>query len=272
MFESNHLFLAALLALAAIDLSGQTAPPQFEAASIKPSGPFVPGNMRIRMTGGPGTGDPGRVIFEKYVLSDLIEIAYDIKHYQLSGPDWLINSGVDSPRFDITAKLPEGTTKEQYRLMLRNLLAERFKLTIHNGTKEMPIYNLVVAKNGPKFASPDNAVNDGFPKPPPDTGGVTFNTTGGARLQGVNLSMQKLANLLSVARLIDRPVHDATGLTGDYNFILRWQRDGMEAAGAAALPTIFSAVQEQLGLKLESGKDAVDVLVVDHIEKSPTEN
>ncbi len=153
MLKSSRLFLTALFGLAVIGLSGQTAPPQFEAASIKPSGPFVPGNMRIRMTGGPGTDDPGRVIFEKYVLSDLIEIAYDIKHYQLSGPDWLINAGKDSlPIRHYRRNFPQGRPKSEYRLMLRNLLAERFRLTAHNGTREMPVYNLVVGKNGPKLA------------------------------------------------------------------------------------------------------------------------
>ncbi len=116
--------------------------------------------------------------------------------------------GVDSPRFDITAKIPKGTTKEEYRLMLQNLLAERLRLTTHNGTKEMPVYNLVVGKNGPKLtmsakrsvpaesgSGPGAAYplgKDGFPTPPPDTGGVTFNTSGGARLQGILMSMQEI--------------------------------------------------------------------------------
>ena len=101
------------------------------------------------MMGGPGTDDPGRVIFEKYVLSDLLLIAYDLKFYQLSGPDWLLDrTRVDSPRFEITVTLPKGTTTEEYHLMLRKLLAERFGVIAHLDKKEMPVYNLVVGKNG----------------------------------------------------------------------------------------------------------------------------
>src|SRR3954469_20323036 len=98
---------AVLLLLTAHKLSAQPSPakPQFEVVSIKPSGPFVPGNMRIRTIGGPGTGDPGRITWGKYVLSNLLMTAYGIKFYQLAGPDWLMNPGVSSPRFDITAKI-----------------------------------------------------------------------------------------------------------------------------------------------------------------------
>jgi len=278
---------AVLIVVAAYGLVGQTAPAhtKFDAVSIKPSGPFVPGNMRIRMAGGPGTDDPGRVIFEKYVLSDLLQIAYDVKFYQLSGPEWLMNPGAASPRFDITATIPEGTTKAEYRVMLQNLLAERFQVVAHQEKKELPVYNLGVAKAGSKLTPSTKATDcaaapsaqtvtyttgpDGFPTPPPCTGGTTFNKNGDARLQAVGISMAQLVNLLSLQGFLDRPVNDNTGLAGQYDFVLHWSRGGADPSDP--YPTIFGAVQE-LGLKLEAGKAPVDVLVIDHIEKVPTDN
>jgi uncharacterized protein (TIGR03435 family) len=265
---------------------GQTTPgkPHFEAISIKPSGPFVVGNMRISMTGGPGSNDPARVVFERYVLSDIIDIAYDLRPYQLSGPAWLINPGVDSPRFNITATMPEKTSQADYRLMLQRMLTERFGVVSHYEKKELPVYNLVVGKNGPKLNPPTKPAGgstpagpypkdkEGFPTLPPGTGGETFNSTGGARLQAVSLSMEKLASLLSMRGNLDRPVHDATGLDGEFDFVVRWQPNQLAAADADSLPTIFDAVEQQLGLKLESGKAPVDVLAIDHIEKEPTGN
>ena len=281
------IVVAACAVLAQSPLFGQSSPakPEFDAASIKPSGPFVPGNMRIRTAGGPGTDDPGRVIFEKYVLSDLLEIAYDVKHFQLSGPDWLMNPGEASPRFDITAKIPDGTSREQYRLMLQNLLAERFKVIAHLEKKELPVYNLVRGKGALKLSPSGKAASpappgspagfttdkDGFPVPPPGVGATTFNRSGSARLQAVNMSMGKFATLLSMQGNLARPVTDATDLEGEYDFVLYWSRGGTDASDS--YPTIFGAVQEQLGLKLESVKgQVVELLVVDRIEKVPTEN
>ena len=118
----------------------------FEAASIKPAPPPDGHGMRVGMQGGPGTSDPERVTFENFTLSALIGTAYDVKWYQMPGLDML-----DANRFNITATLVPGATKEQFRLMLRNLLAERFQLAVHKEMREIPIYALTVAKNGPKL-------------------------------------------------------------------------------------------------------------------------
>src|SRR5258706_15278617 len=118
----------------------------FEVASIKPAAPPEMGMMRVGSRGGPGTGDPTRFTASNFSLSNLITTAYDLRPYQLTAPSW-----VNSERFDVVAKVPEGATKEQFRAMLQNLLVERFKLVIHRETKELPVFELVVGKGGPKF-------------------------------------------------------------------------------------------------------------------------
>ena len=98
------------------------------------------------MRGGPGSPDPGQITYSNVSLKQVLTNAYGIKSYQISGPKWL-----DSERFDIVAKIAMGSTKEQFQMMLQNLLAERFKLAVHHETKELPIYALVVGKGGPKL-------------------------------------------------------------------------------------------------------------------------
>jgi len=102
--------------------------------------------MRVSMRGGPGSDDPGLFTCENCAVAGLITRAFDIRDYQLSGPDWM-----RSTRFNVSAKIAAGTTKEQFLLMIQNLLAERFQMKFHRDQKEMPVLNLVVAKNGPKF-------------------------------------------------------------------------------------------------------------------------
>jgi len=225
----------------------------------------------------------------------LVMRAYDLKDYQFSGPDW-----TQSTRFNISAKIRGGTTKEQFRLMQQNLLAERFKLTFHREKKEMPVYVLIAARNGPKLkesvaATPplDGGPADGGPAPPasrppglpkpkmdangfpipPGRGPMTMVIPNGhATMRSVEESMAEFAGRLSDQ--LRRPVSDATGLKGRYDFTLNWVMDGpgYSTDDLAPGPTIFGALQEQLGLKLEQKKGPVDVLVVDRIEKAPTVN
>jgi uncharacterized protein (TIGR03435 family) len=274
-------------------------------------------------SGGPGTKDPGRIDYPNMNLKNLLMTAYDVKNYQISGPSWL-----DTERFDITATLPPDSTKEQFRLMMQNLLAERFKLTIHRETKELPSYTLVVNKGGPKMqeSAPAAAANetDGpppLPPPPPGPpkmgpdgfpilpfpasgrpGMFTMMMPGRARLTAQQQTMTDLANRLTAQ--MNRPVIDATGLTAKYDFTLTFSPEGMNGPmgpggpmGAAAVRVpppgggggggsepvfvpegeapalnIFGAIQAQLGLKLEPKKGNVEVIVVDHMEKTPTEN
>jgi uncharacterized protein (TIGR03435 family) len=204
-----------------------------------------------------------------YYLKSLIFDAYGLKQfYQIvGGPNW-----IDFEGFDIEAKVvvasgstPQPLTRELRKQMLRSLLADRFKLAVHNETRQLPVYQLVLAKNGPKFqpANPGEKFNESTNF----SGMLTMLT-----LQ--NLQISALTGELS-SRL-SRPVLDKTGLTGKYDIKLEWARDtgptvGKATADSASGPSIFTAVQEQLGLKLEPAKAPVDVIVIDHVEP-PTEN
>jgi len=231
------------------------APLSFEVASIKPAAPGESG-MMSRMTTSPG----GRFTVEGYTVKALIQQAYDVKDFQITGgPGW-----VNSERYDIIAKAETSAKPEQIKLMLQSLLAERFKLVIHRDTKELPVYALVVAKNGPKLhqADPETQAAKG--------GGWGV---GGGRITGRSLPVSTFAKLLS--EQLERTVVDRTGLTGIFDFKLEWTPD-RAAAGlspdspsvpAELGPSLFTALQEQLGLKLESTKGPVEVLVIDRVEK-----
>jgi len=280
--------------------------PSFEVASIKPAPPPEAGK-RIAVGSPPS---PGRYACAFCSLRMLIVQAYGIVGYQLTAPDWL-----DSERFNISAKMPDGTPKEQMQLMLQNLLTERFKLAVHRDQKEMQMYDLVVAKGGPKMKEsteepgekPLDASGltaggrgsltmgkDGFPAKEKDgfpafigRGSGIIMMNGRTKLKAEMETMEQFAKRLS--NQIGKPVTDATGLTAKYDFTLIWDGGGrgfpMPPGGGPdantplgvapdgdSLPTIYSAVQSQLGLKLESKKGQVEIIVVDHMERVPTEN
>ena len=235
-----------LLLLSVLTFAAGAQTPTFEVASIKPA--RSEGVSSIRPS-------PGRVSMENVSLKKLILNAYGIpddQGYAVAGPDWLTTES-----FDIEATFPADTPLPQLRQMMQTLLAERFRLTLHRENRQLPIYKLVTTKNGPKI----HAGTDG----PPRTAG------GPGRLEATRVTMQKLTDLL--ARQAGLPVVDSTGLKGVFDFTLTWSPDeGATTDGGASGPSIFTALQEQLGLKLESGKGPVEVLVVDHMEKVPTRN
>jgi uncharacterized protein (TIGR03435 family) len=268
-------FLVAFLTVA----GAQTplASPQFEVASIKASPPPRAG-MVTSARGGPGTEDPTFFTCENYGLSGMIWMAFDLQDYQLSGPDWM-----PTTQFTVSAKIPPGTTRAQFRLMLQNLLIDRFKMTFHHEKRQVNGFALIVAKGGPKFKeyveepssnddtplrpAPMEKDANGFPKLVRVKGFSMAIMNDRAALHSGGGTMEEFAQ--SVSNQLRLPVTDATGLTGKYDVTLSWVADNSPDAPA---PNIFQAVQEQLGLKLESKKITVDVLVVDHIEKAPTEN
>lgn len=275
-------------------LHAQSAPPAdapaFEVASVKPN---KSGTPFIQLGGGPGQFNATNV-----PLRLLIQNAYQVQPFRLiGGPGWI---GED--RFDIRAKPPEGFTPDPGRmqLMLRALLADRFKLAVHTETREMPIYNLVLARSdgklGPKlepskvdctamFAGRGRAAGAGPPPGPPPAPPApgqrpecgAFFRPGGIAAGGLPIS--QLTQML--AQQAGRIIVDKTGLTGSYAFTLDYTPDqmpqfpgGAPPPGAPPLPPIdpngpslFTALQEQLGLKLDADKGPVEVIVIDHVEQ-----
>ncbi len=268
----------------------------FEAASIKP---FPEGSpiMMSGCMGGPGSDDPGRVNCEYATLKMLLMRAYQVKNQEIFGPAWM-----ESEHFNLTAKVPQGATKEQVNVMFRNLLAERFHVVLHHESRPLPAYALTVAKGGLKIkessetpAAADEPPagaklpigKDGFPVLRASSirgGPITLFRQGQARLQGSNIRLSTLAEALT--HQLDRIVTDETGLEGKYDITLYWTPDSNEPGGRPrptgtatdALTTVetgtgvFAAVEQQLGLKLVSKKVPRDTLVVDRAEKVPTEN
>ena len=216
---------------------------EFEAAVIKPSDPTHVG-MQIFSPG------PGRLTVMTATLKDMTAFAYRLRRHQVAGgPAWF-----DGDKYDITAKADGRVTNEQLRLMLQSLLATRFQLTFHRETRELLLYDLVVGKGGPKLHEVDKA---GL--------GLGLRET---RLNGRGATMPTLASSLSDK--VGRVVRDKTGLIGFYEFTLTWAPEGAPADDKN-LPDLFTAVQEQLGLRLEPAKGPVEVLTVDHAAK-PSEN
>jgi uncharacterized protein (TIGR03435 family) len=299
----SRICIALAMASATFAAAAQTL--SFEVASVKPTAPSPDGRVRFMVRGGPGTSDPGQITYQGRSLKDLISSAYGVKSFQVSGPGWL-----DTERFDIVAKIPEGTTKEQFNVMMQNLLAERFKLVVHREKKDFPLYELTIAKGGPKLKpstedpsaaagppppGPPPIGKDGFPQVPAGRPAMMMNFLPGGqrRLMAMVQPVSTLADMLS--NLMDGPVIDKTGLTGKFDFTLEFtpeqgfgagplgaapppqppNADPGQPAGLAAadqLSGLFTALQEQLGLKLERKKGPLDVWVVDRAEKVPAEN
>jgi uncharacterized protein (TIGR03435 family) len=281
---------------AAVLLIAAASAQSFEVASVKPAAPGQ-NPHRVVVNGGPGSHDPGLFTCQNCSLMLLVTLAYDVKNYQVSGPAWLTGE-----RFDIAAKVPAGTRQEQFLQMQQNMLAERFKLELHRENKEGSIFELVAARNGPKLKesaadaseaqlapavigpSGYSTDKDGYPAIPAGKGSQMVVMNGRARVQAEGESMQQLANRLGAQ--LGRPVANATGLKGRYDYTLSWAMDlppghmpppnPGDAPVAAATedrgPTLPAALQSQLGLRLESRRGPIETLVIDRIEKVPAEN
>jgi uncharacterized protein (TIGR03435 family) len=227
----------------------------YEVVSIKPSKGWH--QQRILPNGLSGSAAPLSLIYDAYGPR---------KPGQIVGwPVWSeeaiydIEARMDDETAAALQKFPPKEQSEQRRLMLRALLADRFKLKVHQETKILPLYQLVIAKGGPKLK---------------ESHASKTTTNGIGRLTAQRMTMASLTRILTV--VMDRLVVDKTGLTGEYDFDLRWTPDDLqEGAGeipqAVSGPSIFTALKEQLGLKAEPTKGPVDILVIDHIER-PSEN
>lgn len=229
----------------AIGLYAQT-PLAFDAASIKPH----PEPVYVSRSDTSGT----YATWTAETLRDLVVEAYGLKYYQFTGgPHW-----VESDHFDISARAPgdAAPTRDQFRQMVQTMLANRFQLIVHREIREIPVYALVVGKNGPKLNEPDMNSREGY----------AMGDNKGVHIVQSHATMQRLADHLSDTA--GRPVLDKTGLSGAYAYKLDFSLGNNTAD--SDLPAMSTAV-EQLGLRLEARKDAVEMIVIESAEK-PSEN
>ena len=269
--------------------------PAFEAASVKLAAPFTPGSGPDLVFGTRGCSkpDPAMVHCTNATLKMLLIRAYGAKGYQIQGPAWIGSDG-----YDIMAKVPEGVPADQVPAMLQALLAERFGVKIHKETRVLPAFELTVAKGGPKLKEVEIARLPAMPEPgsavslpaphlgsglwPLSSMPVGFAMTmssGGLRIIRGNMTIEQLVN--SLVSSLDRPVFDNTGLKGTYEIELSYLGDeiggGRDDAprqldANAPVATLFEAVQQTLGLKLEARKSPVEMIVVESANRVPTEN
>jgi uncharacterized protein (TIGR03435 family) len=248
---------------------------EYEVASIKPN-KTVNGDVSTRTP-------PDGFTATNIALKDLIESAFGVQNYQIiEAPEWLA-----SEKFDIAAKMDPAVAEAFHKLniedrrlarqhMLQVLLADRIALKLHRETKELPIYSLVIGKTGPKLQETKPA--DPGPNAAPPTaaaGGPSVRnsrtSSGPATLTFLHTSSADLAATLAIE--LGRTVVDKTGLSSRYDFTLKFMPDTAQPQSSSASapgdlpPSIFTAIQEQLGLKLESGKGPVEILVIDHVER-----
>jgi uncharacterized protein (TIGR03435 family) len=223
--------------------SGATLPTSFEVVSIRPVPPDTEGRI----------SEPVGTEFRAHAmqLSILVQMTFGINANQIEMPEWA--QGV---KFDIAAKTGSNVplTYEQMKPLMEKMLAERFKMTYHRETRAVQGYNMVAAKGGLKLeeAQPGSSKGGGG---------------GPGAIDMPNTTMKGLSGML--AAMLGRPVADKTGAAGDYEVKLRFAPDD---DAESTLPSIFTAVQEQLGVKLQSAKVPVEMVVIDHLEKVPTEN
>ena len=232
-------------------LAQSAAAPQFEVSSVKPSPPSTIARAPMKV-------DPARLVYNNMSPKILIQIAYKVPEWGISGgPQWL-----DSDRYDLVATLPPNSSADQIPMMLQALLAERFHLIVQHVTRQLPVYTLTVAKNGPKLKAgdPGEQWTEGAMK-------------GGIFKGNIELHQMTLGGLAEVlASKMGRPVLDTTHLTGVFDINLKWNPDDTPGgASDSDGASLYTAVSEQLGLALKPTRAPVDVLVVVHMEK-PSEN
>ncbi len=247
MKRATCLFAAGLVAGSLFQTAAQPAP-HFEVASVRLADPG-------QRTGPSFQTAADSLTIRGLSLRDCIQTAWQLPSIQVTGPAWL-----DDVRLDILAKTAQPVDEKHLCVMLQALLTERFGLKTHIEKKEMPVFALTVAKGGLKMA-------------PSATGGPMSISQGRGKLTGKNVDLDKFGVILT--KLLGRPIVDATGLKGAYDFQIDLQPPDPvngQASPVDMASMMITALQDQLGLKLESRKDAVEILVVDHAEKTPSDN
>jgi uncharacterized protein (TIGR03435 family) len=246
--------LAAIIVLACCEILGaqQGGGPAFEVATIKPSDPESPPISIRRLPG-------GRLVTSNTPLPMLIQWAYQLDEGRLFG----VPAGFNSLRFDVVAKAPEQEpVAGRMQLMMRALLAERFKLVVHHETRELVAYTLVSEPSGPKV----RAVTTDEPADP-----NPFRMSDSGTLIGARVTADMLATVLS--NQLGRPVQNKTGFERAFDFTLRWAPDsGVVPGDGQDRPSLFTAIREQLGFRLVARRTPTEVVVIDHVERTPAEN
>ena len=244
--------------LALLTLMQSPQPPAFDVASLKPAAKITTDSYSINL----GKTNHGELTMGNVTLAECLKFAYGLSDdIQLSGPEWIRAKG--DILFDIVAKAPPDTPREQLLLMLRTLLAERFQLVLHREQRQASYLALVQSRKGLKLTPTDPAAV------------VATSTFHMGHIDSRGTYMSVLATILS--RFMRHPVLDLTGLEGRYIVKLDWTPDPVDATAAAPIeprtaPTIYTAIEQQLGLKLESRKGPLEVIVVDHAERVPVSN
>jgi uncharacterized protein (TIGR03435 family) len=247
----SRISIAALAAT--LFVQAQSPKPQFEVASVKPNpelGP--PGDIATN-----ADPSPGHFAMRDKPLRFFIEWAYDLKDYQVVGPEWI---KIDE-RYDISASASGGVTNDQMRQMLQSLLADRFQMKSHMEKRDLNVYALVAGKGEAKLAKADP---DSQPR-------IQGGGTSGAEFH--NFPLSRLTFLLT--RRMDRPTLDLTGITGNYDYKVDLSGLGNKPGSSGydgEGKSVFQAIQDDMGLKLEPRKWPVDVLVIDSVNKVPTQN
>jgi uncharacterized protein (TIGR03435 family) len=277
--------VAGLLAVAVYGLAQSADPPRFAVATIKRNPSTEALSMAVPM--GVGYRPGGRLVAGNAPVAMLIQRAYSVQGFQVvGGPSWVNTDG-----YDIEAKPEVSTDQKRMWLMLQTLLADRFKLAMHRATKDLPVYDLQTVKGGPKLPAPDGGncsevmtgppPGPGQPRPAPPCGPGLVKSGTGLTMEGISVSMPAFVKQLSL--ILGKEVIDKTGFTGRFALHLEFAMDDALAgipnpvgpSGQPAdindRPSIRTALQEQLGLKLQASTGPVDVFVIDHVER-PSEN
>jgi len=246
----KQVVMAALVSGLGCQLWAQSSP-AFEAATVRASGPGSPAMSLQRQPG-------GRLVTSNTPLTFLIAWAFSLDDGRLFG----MPKGADSARFDIVAKAPtENPPSGQTQLMMRALLADRFGLIVHTEKRNLNAYTLAIAQGGLKV----------IPVNPPETADSNpFSMTTPGILRGRHVTAEMLAKALSSQ--LGEPVENLTRLTGSFDFTLQWRPDTAGAADDGTRASLFTAIQEQLGLRLDARRVAVDVIVIDRLTLTPTPN
>jgi uncharacterized protein (TIGR03435 family) len=239
------------LAISSVAFGQTSTAPRFEVASLKRAeGGAPPGDIPRNMDPA-----PGHFTMRNVPLRYCLEWAYDLKDYEISGPDWI----KADERYDITAKAAGPVPESQIRLMLQSLLTERFQMKSHRETKDLSVYVLLPGKGEPKVKE---VADDTQPMISGSPAGAFFHKQPISRFT------------FMLTRRMDRPVLDKTGLPGVYDYTV--DLSGLGFAGRDPEdpngPSIFTTVQRDLGLRLESRKEPIPILVIDSVSKVPTEN